>query len=386
MRAKLLTTARRLGAGTIQQTQSRPAVALAALAATATLSASLASAPFAQASVASAQPGVTGHHVETSGPSLAYSAQVDKHWTRSALLHARNADVIPTPLPPSKPRHIKNPQALPQQPRNAGQPGRVAGAAPTELPAGGIRPGAGAHRAIADDSPYGNQWYGSSTQPPATTTGRVYFTTTGNGQTENWWCTASTVNSNGKDAVITAGHCVYGSMGGKVPGETWHSNWVFMPGYSNGYAPYGFWTARQLWTLNNYINNGGSAADEGDDIGAAVMNTNSSGQHIVNVVGGQGITWDYPDNLYVYDFSYGYGSVLDYCNSSEFDWSSNQPSTMGLNCDFPTDGGPWLAFFNGETGYVNGVNDFSYSNLPNYIFSAYFGNNAGNLYNSVAGL
>jgi V8-like Glu-specific endopeptidase len=196
------------------------------------------------------------------------------------------------------------------------------------------------------------------------------------------------VNSNGKDAVITAGHCVYGNLGGEVPGEGWHSNWMFVPDYYYGYAPYGVWTARQLWTLTNYYNN----QDEGDDIGAAVMNTNSSGQHIVNVVGGQGLAWNWSENQYVYDFGYPAappfnGASLQYCNGGEFGWPYVS-STMGLACNFTggSSGGPWLRAFGGEWGYINGVNDFGYSSLPDDIFSAYFGNNAYALYNSVANL
>ena len=112
------------------------------------------------------------------------------------------------------------------------------------------------------------------------------FFTTRNG--ENWSCSGSTVNSAGKDSVITAGHCVYGSLGGQVSGEGWHTNWIFVPGYENGYAPYGVWTAKELWTPTNYYDN----QDEGDDMGGAVINTNAYGQHIVNVVGGQGIAWN----------------------------------------------------------------------------------------------
>jgi hypothetical protein len=140
--------------------------------------------------------------------------------------------------------------------------------------------------------------------------------------------------------------------------------------------------------MTSYINAGGSMTDEADDIGAAVMNTNSYGQHIVDVVGGQGIAWNYPDNLYVYDLGYPAespftGEALDYCNGSEFNWFAG---TTGLNCNFTggSSGGPWLAFFNGEWGYINGVNGFDYPSLPGYIFSAYFGNNAASLYNSVA--
>ena len=224
-----------------------------------------------------------------------------------------------------------------QPPRPSGPAGQVAGTAPVEAlrgPAGRMP----AHAKLPPRSgPTGSSWPGNFYLPPATTTGKVFFTTTGNGQTENWVCSASTVNSNGRDAVLTAGHCVYGSLGGEVPGERWHSNWVFVPDYYYGYAPYGVWTARQLWTLTNYINN----QDEGDDIGAAVMNTNSSGQHIVSVVGGQGLAWNWAENQYVYDFGYPAappfnGASLQYCNGSEFNWPYVS-STMGLAATSPAD-------------------------------------------------
>ena len=53
-----------------------------------------------------------------------------------------------------------------------------------------------------------------------------------------------------------------------------------------------------------------------------------------------------------------------------------------MNCNFTpgSSGGPWLAFFNGEFGYVNGVNAFSYTSIPGYIFSPYFGTDAYDLY------
>jgi V8-like Glu-specific endopeptidase len=271
--------------------------------------------------------------------------------------------------------------------RASGPAGHVAGAAASEsLPGSSQRKAAPAHlgaRPMAGS--VGSPWWGGFYQPPATTTGKVFFSTHDG---ENWVCSASTVNSNGKDTVITAGHCVYGSLGGEVPNEGWHSNWIFVPDYSNGYAPYGVWTARQLWTLTNYLN----YQDEGDDIAAVVVNTNYYGQHIVNVVGGQGFAWNWPASEYVYDFGYPAaapfnGQTLQYCNGSEFNWYGIS-STMGLACNFTggSSGGPWLMSFGGEFGYVNGVNDFGYSSLPGYIFSAYFGNNAAALYNVTANL
>ena len=337
----------------------------------------------AQTGPASPRPGVTGHSVIVNGPSAKAAARIAGYWTRSRMLSARNAGTLTIKPGAGAPK--------PAPPRPSGPTGKVAGTAPTQVPAGGIRPVPGHLRPLTGSS--GSPWTGNFYQPPATTTGKVFYTTTAGGQTRNWVCSASTVNSNGKNVVFTAGHCVYGSIGGKVPGEGWHSNWVFVPDYYNGYAPYGVWTARQLWTLTSYINTGGSLADEGDDIGAAVMNTNGYGQHIVNVVGGQGIMWNQPANEYVFDFGYPAaapfsGSVLDYCTGWEYDGSFVAANTMDLSCNFTggSSGGPWLAYFNGQIGYVNGVNDATYPSQPNSMFAGYFGNNAANLFGSVANL
>jgi V8-like Glu-specific endopeptidase len=336
---------------------------------------------FARPAAAPAPVPVSGHAV--SGPSRSASVtRIGSYWTRSRMLSARSADVIT--VKPSA-------HASSTRPARPGPAGRAAGAGPTQSLKGAARQAlAPAHPgALPMTGRFGTPWTGNPYLPPATTSGKVFFTTTGNGARENWVCSASTVNSNGKNVVFTAGHCVYGSLGGEVQGEGWHSNWVFVPDYHNGSAPYGVWTARQLWTLTSYVNN----QDEGDDIGAAAMNTNRYGQHIVNVVGGQGLAWNWPASEYVYDFGYPAaapfnGLVLDECDGGEFNWSAYVSSTMGLACNFTggSSGGPWLMSFGGEFGYVNGVNDFGYSSIPGYIFSAYFGNNADSLYNAVAGL
>ena len=75
------------------------------------------------------------------------------------------------------------------------------------------------------------------------------------------------------------------------------------------------------------------------------------------------------------------GTVLDYCSDPEFGWPY-VASTMGMACNFTggSSGGPWLVFFGGEFGYINGVNAFKYASLPSYIFSPYFGTDAYNLY------
>jgi V8-like Glu-specific endopeptidase len=323
--------------------------------------------------------GVTGHATATASDTSTAAKRVVAYWTRARMLSARDGAGIT----------VNSASASHAAPSGVhGPAGHVNGSGPDQAFAGpAARIAAPDIRGVRPDSgSVGSPWTGNPYEPPATTTGKVFFTTY-NG--ENWQCSASTVNSNGKDSVITAGHCVYGSMGGEVPGEGWHSNWIFVPDYRNGTAPYGVWTARELWAPTNYVNN----QDEGDDMGGAVINTNSYGQHIVNVVGGQGIAWNWPASEYVYDFGYPVaapfnGQTLQYCNGSEFNWSSEVSSTVGLPCNFTpgSSGGPWLMDFGGEFGYIDGVNDFVYSSLPGYIFSAYFGNNAESLYNVMANL
>jgi len=327
---------------------------------------------FAQAAPAPKPASVSSH----AAPSR--SADVNSiigYWTRSRMLSARNADAVST-----KPAGRGSASAgVPSGPAV-----RVAGAKPTQALKRGARPvaapAAGRMRPMTGST--GIPWTGSLSLPPATTTGVVFFTTTGNGATENWRCSASTVNSAAKNEVFTAGHCVYGTIGGQVPGEKWHTHWIFVPDYRNGSAPYGVWTARQLWTLTAYV----STQAEGADMGAAVMNPSSAGQQIVNVVGGQGLAVNEPTNLYVYDFGYPAkppfnGTVLEYCSDPEFNWPS-VASTIGLACNFTdgSSGGPWLSFFGGELGYINGVNAFKYDSLPAYIFSPYFGTDAYDLY------
>ena len=322
--------------------------------------------------------GASGHPTAGSSEASTAARRTVEYWTRTRMLSAANGASVSVKSAPGS-------HAAPAT--VSGRAGRVAGTAPDQALAGPATriPAAGSTGVRPESGSVGSAWPGSSSLAPATTTGRVFFTTH-NG--ENWSCSASTVNSAGKDSVITAGHCVFGSLGGEVPGEGWHTNWVFVPGYSNGYAPYGVWTAKELWTPTSYYDN----QDEGDDLGGAVINTNAYGQHIVNVVGGQGIAWNYPASEYVYDFGYPAaapfnGATLQYCNGSEFNWSGIA-NTMGLPCNFTggSSGGPWLMSFNGEFGYVNGVNDFGYTSLPGYIFAAYFGNNAASLYNAMASL
>src|ERR1700734_495777 len=55
------------------------------------------------------------------------------------------------------------------------------------------------------------------------------------------FCTASVVDSPGRDLLITAAHCIYGATG-----SGYDSDIVFIPDYRNGQEPYGVWSVARL--------------------------------------------------------------------------------------------------------------------------------------------
>jgi V8-like Glu-specific endopeptidase len=189
-------------------------------------------------------------------------------------------------------------------------------------------------------------------------------------------CSGATVNSGKRRLVITAGHCVNSGFG------LWMEGWIFAPGYNNG-APVGTWIAGNLAARTDWIYGGLPAAD----VGVAIMDDNFSGSRIVDVVGGNGLSWNQGYGLFVDVFGYPTGGdtqgscagnilpglevsqvAMTPCNG----WnkgSSGSPmlQTYGLI-------GPGL-------GYVNSVVSTIYTPITTEVFGPYFDDiNAGLLY------
>lgn len=232
----------------------------------------------------------------------------------------------------------------------------------------------------------GFEWPGPQHAAPASTTGRIFWTTPG----KTHFCSGSAVNSGNKDLVFTAGHCIHGGAGG---GYFMNHNWVFAPNYRDGFDPiYGIWTPRRMQTTSGWAN----STDHRYDMGVALMNTNFFGQHLVNVVGGQAIIWNLPSAQFMIAFGYPAvgqynGDRLIYCNGNTFlDNNKAAPKPVGLNCDQTpgASGGPWLRGFNANTGLgqLNSVFSYFYTINPNQWFGPYFGSAAGNLFNANANL
>ncbi|CAM5636660.1 trypsin-like serine peptidase [Streptomyces pilosus] len=204
------------------------------------------------------------------------------------------------------------------------------------------------------------------------TSGRVFFTF--QGRTAS--CSGNAVTSQNAGTVITAGHCV------KYQGS-WHTNWVFVPGYDNGQAPYGQWAASRTLTTPQWE----ASEDINHDIGAAVV-APLDGRTLTSVVGAQGLQFNGGYNKRMYAFGFPAASPYDgtkliHCSgNSSKDFLLTQDHGLGCNMTGGSSGGPWFTGFDEATGrgLQVSVNSFGYTFLPNRMFGPYFGDVAKALY------
>jgi len=221
---------------------------------------------------------------------------------------------------------------------------------------------------------------------PSTAIGVAFFT---NDAGEPKYCTASALASDAGNAVLTAGHCVINASNGRWYNWNYQTNtwgdWIFVPGYNYGSAPFGLWYANQLWTVPQYISSGG---DSRYDIGAAVMNVNYYGYHLQDVVGSEGIEWNWPLSQYNWVFGYPQdgapsfdGQRLIFCHGQTYSYPF-LPFWEVINCNqgHGSSGGPWLDDFDGSWGWADSVISTGTSSTD---IGPYFGNHAFNLWSNV---
>ncbi len=178
--------------------------------------------------------------------------------------------------------------------------------------------------------------------------GKVYFHNPTTGL--DYMASASALNSPSKQLVITAGHCVHGGRG-----ATWMTNWVFIPRYRSGARPFGTFSAMQFRAFNAWMDN----SDLGRDV-AMVTTFPLNGNKLVDVVGGDGLNWNFPRNVDVtilgYPSNFNGGEIQQWCQGTTSDGGGY---TIKIGCNFGggSSGCPWLMSFNNATGrgQVNGA-------------------------------
>ena len=213
------------------------------------------------------------------------------------------------------------------------------------------------------------------------TNGKVFFTENGT----RYVCSGTSVAApNGKSYVWTAGHCVNEGAGDFV------TNWMFVPGYVDGSAPHGKWTAASLFTTSQWEDSG----DLTYDLGAASV-TPGEGAPANGTLAGitkpRSLEFGYPVVLGQTRFiSYGYpaagkfnGQRLRFCDSTVQRRDGGElTDPMGIGCDMTSgsSGGAWVSF---TSGAVGSVNSYGYGGLKNVRFGPFQGAEAEQLYASL---
>lgn len=247
--------------------------------------------------------------------SAAAAGKVSAYWTVARMSRAK--DIGQTPSSGSK---------------GPAGPSRPTGPA-------GSTPSAGAIASAANAMAGGNAKLAASITESAVV-GKVFFHKASGG---DFACSASALNSPSKQLVITAGHCVHTGRGG-----TWVQNWVFIPRYRSGNRPFGTFAAKQFRTFVAWINN----SDLSRDVGM-VTTWPLNGNKVVNVVGGNGLNWNWPKNVGItimgYPGNLSGGEIQWVCQGTTFDGGG---STIALKCNFGggSSGGPWMMSFDNNTG------------------------------------
>jgi hypothetical protein len=210
------------------------------------------------------------------------------------------------------------------------------------------------------------------TDQPTSTHGKVFFTLGGT----DYVCSGTALLSGNKSVVWTAGHCV-----NQGPGA-YATKWAFVPGYKDGAAPFGVFTAKNLMTTSQWATSG----DFGYDEGAAVVAA-ANGKTLTDAVGGRGIAFNYDRSQHY--LSHGYpqappfnGARLWVCDSSlAMSDTRSSPPTMGIGCDMTggSSGGGWIV---GSDLYS--VNSYGVSNQKNVMFGPYMDSVAQSLYTAAA--
>ena len=202
---------------------------------------------------------VTSPHLSQAAVSKARAASL-AYWTPQRLKNAKNGDALAPKPQINAPAHATPGPAAPA----FGTPHKVAAVA-------------GKYKAhsVAATRTGASPDLGTVYVTPSI--GKVFFSVGGG----DYACSASSVNSASGELVITAGHCVY-----SVSDQAWSSNFVYIPAYANGDAPYGTWSGESLATFAGFASSGDDTLDTGY---VAV----SGPSNLVATVGGNGVEEGY---------------------------------------------------------------------------------------------
>lgn len=183
----------------------------------------------------------------------------------------------------------------------------------------------------------------TTTVYPTRTAGKLFFTEQGVG---DFVCSASVLRPR---LVVTAGHCV--THPSTTPSlRHFYTNWLFIPAYNNGAAPFSTWTPSGEWITNTWYFSDGSVPNA-QDVGILIMNDHRSvlglpSVKIGNVTGWLG--WEINvlgnDNVTMLGYPCNLDSCLkmQYTGAQAFESGGNNTTIYGSAMRGGASGGPWI--------------------------------------------
>jgi len=153
--------------------------------------------------------------------------------------------------------------------------------------------------------------------------------------------------------VITAGHCVHGG-----PGEGWYDDFIFIPAYYDGDAPFGTWEYSTAFVDTTWSNSGvvPNAADW-----AILEMQDQGGNRISEVTGKLGFVVNLmADNhlhLLGYPVNLDGGEEMHQITSGDYYYYIDNTVLYGSDMSGGSSGGPWVQNFNRKSqGQGGGFN------------------------------
>lgn len=220
------------------------------------------------------------------------------------------------------------------------------------------------------------------------TTG-VLFTSFDDGT--NGRCSATVVNSESKNVIVTAAHCLHDVKSPRKPTGS-----LFVPAYKPGDEPYGRWAAVSFSLPSQFAptareNERGIIGDGWRYDFAFLSVESKDGTHIQDVTGGMGIAFGVPVENYI---NIGYpsekpwtGDERLYCSHDS--WQAGYLGSFMSQCTMTSgsSGGPARAGFDKDTGwgYVIGVNRTMLRHEPFWNEATSLGEVAKQLYEQEGG-
>ncbi|MGR9086685.1 MAG: trypsin-like serine peptidase [Gammaproteobacteria bacterium] len=199
---------------------------------------------------------------------------------------------------------------------------------------------------------------------PYRAAGKLFFNVGGGTAT----CSAALIKPG---IVVTAAHCVmeFGT------GNGFYSNWVFIPAYHNGKAPFGKWYGFSIWVLASYANGTETCAVAGvvcpNDVAVIAVSNRKLKKFPGKKTGWYGYGWDgagftnnfpgFPNGLtHISQLGYpgGLDSAEQMLRNDSFgytDTSLSNNTVIGSLMNEGSSGGPWVVNL-GIAPALSGVN------------------------------